>query len=149
MYGQSSELYPLANFQQRAIINSRLMFDLTTLYPCVFKHLMSIFKKRPIDEENSKNISKALKILNEFLSQSKYVASDSLTLADISIFVSITTLEAIDDGIDVNIYKNVWNWLEMLRNTIPGREINQAGIEVTKKWIASSAEFSRRGARKF
>lgn len=140
-YGQSSRLYPSDNVQQRAKINSRLMFDLTTLYPSVFKHLMTIYKKKPAHEENLKTLNKALGMLNEMLSESKYLAGDSLTLADIPVFVSVTTSEAI--GIDVAGYENVSAWLTMLRETVPGREINAAGLEVTQKWMLSASRFAR------
>lgn len=134
-------MYPKDNLQQRAKINSRLMFDLTTLYPSVFKHLMTIYKRKPTDNENLKNLNKALGMLNEMLSDSKYLAGDCLTLADITVFVSVTTSEVV--GIDVAAYENVNAWLTMLRDTMPGREINAAGIEVTQKWISSPSRFAR------
>lgn len=52
-----------------------------------------IFGGAPLDEEKKKKLDEAFEILEQFLEKTKWVAGDSITLADISIAVTVSTAE--------------------------------------------------------
>ena len=49
----------------------------------------------PVSEDKIKKLAEALEFLNTFLADSKYVAGSTSTVADISLFTSITTLQVL------------------------------------------------------
>lgn len=139
-YGKTDHLYP-NDLQKRALINQRLMFDQERLYTPIFKHLMLVYKRKPANPDYLAYIRNAFEFLNIFLTQSEYVAGDHLTLADISTFASVSTVSAI--GFNFSEFQNVVRWYDLLKTTIPGYELNNAGLEIIQERISSRAEFRR------
>lgn len=52
-----------------------------------------IFGGAPLDEEKKQKLDEAFNILEQFLEKSKWVAGDDITLADISVAVTVSTAE--------------------------------------------------------
>ncbi|CAH4030354.1 unnamed protein product [Pieris brassicae] len=122
------DLYP-KDLKHRALVNQRLYFDSATLLP----HIRVIM--HPILFQNVKEIKKPLKdnlyvqlgFLNRFLSDSKWVAGNELTVADISLASSMATVMALDW--DMTDFPNIDRWFKQCEN-IPGFEENLKGAKL-------------------
>lgn len=60
-------------------------------------------------------------------------AGDNLTVADISLVATVSTIELA--GIDISKYSNVAEWFERCKATTPGYDLNEAGLEEFKKFL--------------
>uniref|UniRef100_A0A1B6DCS8 Uncharacterized protein n=1 Tax=Clastoptera arizonana TaxID=38151 RepID=A0A1B6DCS8_9HEMI len=126
-------LYP-EKPQERAIVNQRLYFDLGTLYrrfselyyPVIFGN------EKSFDKEKKIKLDEALTFLNKYLEGTNpWVAGANMTIADLSIIATVSTIEAL--GYDLKPYPDVSKWLIMAKKAIPGYyEINQPGVDAFK-----------------
>lgn len=64
-----------------------------------------IFGGAPQDPAKLEKINEAMKFLDIFLAGGKYVAGDNITVADLTIVATVSTLEVV--GYDLTPYKNV------------------------------------------
>jgi len=125
-YGKTSSLYP-SDVKARAQVNQRLYFDMGTLYDRFAAYLYpQIFAKAPADPEKLKKLEEALGWFNTYLEGQKYAAGDNLTLADISLTATVSTMELAK--IDLSKYPNVVAWLERCKATVPGYDLNESGL---------------------
>nr|QLI62205.1 glutathione S-transferase 9 [Streltzoviella insularis] len=134
-YGAKTNLYP-EDPQARAVIDQRLDFDLGTLYPRFAQYFYpQIFGGSPADEAQLKKLEEALVFLNTFLEGHKYAVGADLTLADLALVATVSTIEAA--GINLHPYPNVEKWFELVKSTAPGYEdANQKGIKQMQEMIA-------------
>ncbi|XP_013101403.2 glutathione S-transferase 2-like [Stomoxys calcitrans] len=133
-YGKDDDpLYPKCP-KKRALVNQRLYFDMGTLYTAFGAYFYSqIYGKKPADAELLKKVENALEFLNIFLAESKYVAGDTMTLADLSILATAVTMEVA--SIDLSKFEHVNRWYKELRDTAPAAEENVAGSLGYKKFM--------------
>lgn len=92
-YGKDDSLYP-KDLVKRALVDSRLHFNsghlfarLRFLYEPVF-----YFKSPEMPEDRVKYIQTAIDILERFLAKKPYVCGDQLTIADICLVASASSL---------------------------------------------------------
>ncbi|XP_043222833.1 glutathione S-transferase 1-1-like [Amphibalanus amphitrite] len=129
-YGKDTSLYP-TDPEERAVVDQRLYFDMGTLYDsfgkCVYPIIFGGAKE--VDEAALTKTKQALTLLEGFIGDRGFVAGSSLTVADIALGVTVSTLEA--SGIlDLSAYPVVSAWLNKLKTTLPGyAEANQPGAE--------------------
>lgn len=105
-----------------------------TLQTRMGEYIYSMVKKQP-DSEKFKKCEAALEFLNTMLGGKIYAAGDALTIADITLFATVSSQEAI--GFDLSKYENVSKWYSKCKETIPGYDINEAGVVLLKKWLES------------
>ncbi|XP_030035463.2 glutathione S-transferase 1 [Manduca sexta] len=134
-YGGDSALYP-QDAQARALVDQRLDFDIGTLYPRFAKYYYpQLFGGAPAVEADLEKLKEGLQFFNTFLEGRKYSAGEELTLADLSLVATISTIDAA--GIGLKEYPNVEKWFELVKATAPGyEEANQKGIDAFKGFIA-------------
>lgn len=105
-----SSWYP-NNPEQRALIDQRMYFDATIVFPSLGGVVVSIFRILSVEyccsillqrsilynigdkEAVKKEVLSSLRLLESFLSKSEFFAGDTLTIADISILANITTFD--------------------------------------------------------
>jgi glutathione S-transferase len=92
-----------------------------------------VFAKAPADPEKFKKIEEAFEFFNIFLESNKYAAGDNLTVADITLFATVSSYEVAK--FDFSKYANVARWYALCKTTIPGREINEAGCKEFAKYF--------------
>ncbi|XP_038211035.1 glutathione S-transferase 1-like [Zerene cesonia] len=122
------ELYP-KDLKRRAIVNQRLYYECSMLYP----RMRAI--NYPILFQGVKEIKQSLKddlnsqmvFLEQYLSKSKWVAGDNLTIADTAILASISTM--VEVGWDMMEYPNILRWLKDCES-IPGYSENLEGAKM-------------------
>lgn len=130
-YGKDDSLYPKCP-QKRAVVNQRLFFDLS-LYAFFADYYYPIArdKQAPVPERLIK-LEGQLEFLNTFLEGQTYVANDKLSIADFTLYASVSTFAAGD--IDLSKFPNIVRWCEHLSKTLPGADENQKGCELLKSY---------------
>ncbi|XP_059060042.1 glutathione S-transferase 1-1-like [Achroia grisella] len=134
-YAPGNTLYP-EDPVTRAVIDQRLDFDLGTLYSR-FGNLYypQIFGGAPEDEALVKKLDEALLFFNTFLEGHNYAAGSNLTLADLSLVATVSTIDAV--GFSLKPYPNILKWFELIKSTAPRyEETNGKGIEEFKTFVA-------------
>ncbi|EDW14665.1 glutathione S-transferase 1-1 [Drosophila mojavensis] len=133
-YGKDDSLYP-KDPQQKALVNQRLYFDMGVLYQAFADYYYPQFRfNKPADPEIFKKVEAAFAFLNTFLEGEQYVAGSRLTIADISILSSVSTIVTV--GFPLANYPNVANWYERVQKETPGWAENVEGLEKLKERIA-------------
>lgn len=92
-----------------------------------------IFAKAPAVPDNFKKMEDAVGFLNTFLDGHKWACGDKMTVADFALVATISTYEA--SGFDFSKYPHVQKWFAQCKTSIPGYDINQAGVEEFKKYF--------------
>ncbi|NP_001036974.1 glutathione S-transferase 1-1-like [Bombyx mandarina] len=135
-YAKGSSLYP-EDPKARALVDQRLYFDIGTLYQRFSDYFYpQVFAGAPADKAKNEKVQEALQLLDKFLEGQKYVAGPNLTVADLSLIASVSSLEASD--IDFKKYANVKRWYETVKSTAPGyQEANEKGLEAFKGLVNS------------
>ncbi|XP_030756778.1 glutathione S-transferase 1-like [Sitophilus oryzae] len=137
-YGKDDSLYPRKDVKQTAIINHKLYFDCSTL----FIRVKSITKPMVLygvipSKEKLDDLKEALELLNTFLekSKTKFVAGNSLTIADFSIMTSVGFADNVVHFAD---YPQVKAYMERMEK-LPcyGIKENIDGMEDLTRWISS------------
>jgi len=144
-YAKNDKYYPKVP-NERALVDCRLSFDMGTLYGrFADAYFPVLFADQPaFSEDKLKKIDEALDFLDTYLEHG-YVAGGKLTIADVSIVVSLSTMEAA--GQDFSRLPKVRDYLVRLKKELPGyQEINQKGLDVFKAFVAQKLDKARRPA---
>ncbi|XP_025204057.1 glutathione S-transferase 1-1-like [Melanaphis sacchari] len=129
------QLYP-KDLQKRATIDHRIDFDLGSLYRRASDYISPVFATGHYGTAAIPKLTAALEILDAYLSRTKWVAGPDITLADIVVVVTISSLEII--GYDLTSYPNVLRWFKTAQETLPNyNEANHKGILGFKEYVFS------------
>ncbi|XP_002023858.2 glutathione S-transferase D7 [Drosophila persimilis] len=132
-YGKDDSLYP-KDPQKRAVVNQRLFFDLATLYDAISSYYYPAFKTGKFGPPEAwKKIENGFELLNTFLEDQEYVAGSNLTIADISILATISTIEVVD--FDLKKYPNVARWYANAKKVTPGWDETSPGLQIMKELL--------------
>nr|WBT60790.1 glutathione S-transferase [Zeugodacus cucurbitae] len=123
-YGKDDSLYPKCP-KKRALVNQRLYFEMN-LYAQFRDYFYPQFAlKLPANPDLKQKADVQLGYLNTFLDGETYVAGEHLTIADISLLSSITTMDVA--GMDLDRHPNVIRWYEHCKKIVPGYDENLEG----------------------
>ncbi|XP_035891708.1 glutathione S-transferase 2-like [Anopheles stephensi] len=127
-----SDWYPL-DIVQRAAINQRLFFDACVLYPRFtdFYH-PQVFGNAAPDVKKRVAFERSVELLNIFLKEHAFVAGSSMTIADISIFATLTTACVL--GFELKPYACVYRWYQAMMKSCPGAKKNLEGAKEFLKY---------------
>ncbi|CAH2040852.1 unnamed protein product, partial [Iphiclides podalirius] len=133
-YGAGSTLYP-EDPKARALVDQRLDFDLGTLYPRFAQYFYpQIFGGALADDALLGKLNEALEFLNTFVEGGEFAAGPGLTLADLSLVATVSTIDAA--GVSLQEYPNIVRWFEKVKLTVPNyEEANGKGIQQFKTMI--------------
>ncbi|XP_045446578.1 glutathione S-transferase theta-2-like [Melitaea cinxia] len=114
-YGKDESLYP-KDLKKRAQVDQKLFFDTllfhrfrSITYSAIFEGL------RKPTEKQLKDLDEAYSFLDAFLSKTKFIAGDNMTIADVSILASVAAIRHIIP-IDGNKYPHVQSWFTHMSN---------------------------------
>lgn len=96
------------------------------------------FRGESISEELLNETYESYELLNIFLTKTKFVAGNEVTLADFSLFATITTINLFVP-IDEAKYPKVAAWIKAIKELPCARE-NEAGL---KQFEAAVAQFKK------
>ncbi|XP_068155801.1 glutathione S-transferase D7 isoform X1 [Drosophila tropicalis] len=109
-YGKSDELYP-TDIRVRALVDQRMQFDLGTLYMRLTDYYFpTMFIGAPLDEGKRAKLSEAVGWFNSIMDGRQFSAAEHFTIADLTLLVTVSQLEAFD--FELQPYKHVRQWLE-------------------------------------
>ncbi|CAH2042127.1 unnamed protein product, partial [Iphiclides podalirius] len=126
-YGKDDTIYP-KDLKKRALVHQRLHFDSSSLYvkiraicyPILYLGVTSISDVLKDDLNNT------LRFLDKFLENSKWVAGNNCTIADTSIYASVSAIMAV--GWDISQFSNIQRWLKEC-SSLPGYEESEEGAK--------------------
>jgi len=134
-YGNNTQpsLYP-PEPELRATVDRILFFDIGTLYKALVDYFHpQLMSGEDADERKANALKQSLDYLDIFLESNRYVAGDSLTIADFSVLASVTQLEGMEYRITA--YTNLHKWVQRLKAELPYYdECNAGGIEMFRAW---------------
>lgn len=127
-YAQENSLYPIEN-KAKALVNQRLHFYNGTLLQIIKSIVVPIFKDECKDITDMKRIKlyDSFRYINGFLSKSDWVDGNHLTLADLAIYASVSTI--VSFGADISGFECLSAWMEKCKN-LPGFEENSEGVQM-------------------
>ncbi|XP_018576730.1 glutathione S-transferase 1 [Anoplophora glabripennis] len=129
-YAKDKSLYP-TDVQKRALIDQRLYFDSGILFVRHLRVALHVLGgQKTIPEEYSSAVQEAFGFLDTFLKDSKYVAGENLSIADLSIINTVSNVRALVP-LDETKYPNIASWKKTLE-TLPYYEINTEGSTLFK-----------------
>ncbi|EDV55071.1 glutathione S-transferase 1 [Drosophila erecta] len=143
-YAKSDDLYP-KDLVKRAIINQRLFFEASVIYPGLANVVAPFWTTgcTEVPQEKLDSIHRGLKLLESFLHSSSYLAGDSLTLADL---LSGPTVSALRAAVDIEPveFPKVSAWLDRLNRLPFYKAINEGPVQsyvafLRSKWTKLGA----------
>ena len=129
-YAKTDALFP-KDAQKRAVINQRLLFDLTLYDAFADYYFEQIIEKKPANPDKLKKLETSLEFLNTFLNGQKYAANNTLSLADFSFATTISAIVTMN--IDLSKYQNILKWYEHAKTVIPNKVIEKTNAAL-KAW---------------
>ncbi|XP_074038878.1 glutathione S-transferase 1 [Leptinotarsa decemlineata] len=133
-YGKDDSLYP-KDPKKRALVDQRLYFDIGTLYSRFADYYYPIvFTNASPDPAKLEKINDAFKFLDIFIGDNDYCTGNNLTLADLALVATVSTIESMD--YDISPYPNVVRWYAKVKATAPGyEEANAKGVVEFKQLV--------------
>lgn len=122
-YAATDSLYPKC-IRMKAEVNQLLYFDLTHLYQ-PFKEFSRMRINGKNQNEHRSQLMEGLNMLDMLLVSRSFTAGDHMTLADLSLYATVSSCEA--SGIVIGSLPNVSKWYGVMNKTSPGRCLNQKG----------------------
>ncbi|KAL1502342.1 hypothetical protein ABEB36_007496 [Hypothenemus hampei] len=126
-YGNDDELYS-RDIMERALIDQRLHFDSSVVNNFTRTILNPmLYEKRNIRlDDHKESIYKTYALMEKFLRSFPWIAGKKLSIADLSLIPSITSLNVLVP-VNKEDYPNLYNWMERVE-TLPCYVENQNGL---------------------
>nr|XP_053657101.1 glutathione S-transferase 1-1-like [Cherax quadricarinatus] len=126
-YGKDDSLYP-NNPKARCLVDARLYFDMGTLYQRWADYAYPVFHGEKPEESKLSKVKEALGWLNLFLTDFTYAAGNKITIADMCLVATVSTIEAA--GVELDEYTRIQRWLKKCKTQMPGyKEANGDGAQ--------------------
>ncbi|KAK4877115.1 hypothetical protein RN001_009621 [Aquatica leii] len=111
-YGKNASLYP-KDIYQRCLVQQGMAFDLGKLYPVALDINLSYFRNEvtTLSPRTIETVNTLYKFLETMLKKQDWVALDHITLADISCYTTITTLNY-HVMVKSTTYPKIANWMK-------------------------------------
>ncbi|CAH0546313.1 unnamed protein product [Brassicogethes aeneus] len=128
-YGKDSSLYP-KDIKERAVVNHRLHFDNGTLFSRLSAMVKPLFynNEKSIPQEKIDGVVEAYKILETFLQSAPWMAGQKMTVADLAIVASVTSLNAVIPIKEKECPKLV-SWIKNME-ALPCYSANKEGLNI-------------------
>ncbi|KAI4470439.1 glutathione s transferase d10 isoform a-related [Holotrichia oblita] len=134
-YGKNDALYP-KDVVRRTLVNQRLFFDEGTMFQILYLTMTySVIRKEKIPELNKKRAEEAYKFLETFLKGQEWVAGNSLTIADLHLITTVTTLNILFP-FNNEKYPNIVKWVERCQ-ALPYYIENARGLQAYSNTVTS------------
>ncbi|CAH1644200.1 unnamed protein product [Spodoptera littoralis] len=136
-YGKDESWYP-KDVKKRAFVNQKLFFDTAIIFPRLrnITYFIVMKGKTTIEPELLEAVAEAYDFMEAFLSRTKYIAADHVTIADIGILAVMTSLEHIL-SVEPNKYPKTSAWLENLKTAPYCKKWNEEGANALGAFVKS------------
>ncbi|KYM78583.1 Glutathione S-transferase 1-1 [Atta colombica] len=116
-YGKKDSLYP-KDPKKRALVDQRLFFDLGTLYKSYSDYYYPIMLTGATPQKATYDkMNEALTFLDKFLEGENYAAGKTLTLADLTLVITVSNFKLMD--YDLSKYSNILRWYSKIQAEAP------------------------------
>nr|XP_012215007.1 PREDICTED: glutathione S-transferase 1-1-like isoform X1 [Linepithema humile] len=134
-YGKDDSLYP-KDPKKRALVDQRLYFDAGTLYSSFGDYYYTlIYNGVTLDQAGYEKMNTALSFFDKFLEGENYAAGKTLTIADLTLVVTIANYKVVEH--DLSKYSNILRWFDKVQKEIPKyNELEGAAIQAMKEFAA-------------
>uniref|UniRef100_A0A0K8TY79 Glutathione S-transferase 1 n=1 Tax=Bactrocera latifrons TaxID=174628 RepID=A0A0K8TY79_BACLA len=129
-YGKDDSLYP-KDLVKRSVVDHRLYFEASMAFERALRGTTKpiIFDNETnVPQQKIDNITEVYGIVNKFLQDHPYVAGDNLTIADLSLIASISSMHAYIDS-DATKYPNLVAWIKRLEKLPYYEKANGNGVK--------------------
>jgi glutathione S-transferase len=135
-YAKSDNLYP-KDLKTRALVDQRLHFDSGVAFARGLAIVAAIFNtgKTSLDDSDKESLGQVYSFLEAFLEGKQYMTGDSVTLADYSLFPTITSWNVVF-AVDAQKYPRLTKWLKTIESR-PEAEVNKKGQAIFETMIKS------------
>jgi len=133
-YGKNDSLYP-KDPKKRAMVDQRLYFDLGTMYQSFADYYYPmVFAGVTPEQAKYDKMNNALSFLDKFLEGENYVAGKTLTVADLTLVVTVSNFKLVDH--DLSKYSNIQKWFTKIQAEAPKyNEIESVGMKAFKDFV--------------
>lgn len=128
-YGKTDRLYP-KDLAKRALVDSRLHFDSGHMFArlrFLYEPIL-YYKSKDMSDEKIKYIQDVWDIIERFLEKTPYLCGDDLTIADLCLVASVTSVNSIAP-MDPEKHGKIFKWIERLAQLPYYEEKNAKGAE--------------------
>uniref|UniRef100_A0A1A9W7A8 GST C-terminal domain-containing protein n=1 Tax=Glossina brevipalpis TaxID=37001 RepID=A0A1A9W7A8_9MUSC len=140
-FGKDDSLYP-KDVRVRALVDQRLMFDLSTLYQRMADYYFpTLFMGASFDETKKAKLSEALGWFEAILKGRNYAAAEQFTIADLTLLVTLSQIDAF--GFDLLPYPRIKQWYRRCKNYLEPydyEDINGSQALVLAEMLRSKIE---------
>ncbi|KAL7029800.1 hypothetical protein ACKWTF_006369 [Chironomus riparius] len=128
-FAKNDYLYPKNNFLLRSVINERLFFNASFLFPRGYNIFYPVIMqgKSDVPQERIDQVHRGYRILETYLTKSKWVASnEQMTVADLAIFA---WMESMVQCFTTEQYPNINAWMTEMRKLSYYEDTNKKGAD--------------------
>nr|UYI58574.1 glutathione S-transferase 3 [Grapholita molesta] len=135
VYGKDDSFYP-KDPKKRVLVDQKLFFESSILFPRMrnISYPLIVEGNKEIPQKFIDLIEEAYAFLEAFLSQTKYLAADNVTIADISAYPTVTSLLLLVD-LNAQKYPKTQAWLKALEKLPYIQKNNVKGLADLKHLI--------------
>lgn len=108
---------------------TKRFYDILILF---FQKGLIFFGKKEITDEEKKSLQEAYNVVEKFLERSKWIAGNSLTIADFSFVTSITSW-SIFEPFDESKHPKMCSWLKEMEKLPYYGEANVPGLNIYRE----------------
>ena len=135
---EHDHLYP-KDVTKRALVDLHLHFDLSTLYQRLLDYFFpTIIVGAPLDESKKARLVEALGFFETILKNKKFSTGDDFTIADLSLCVTVSQIEAF--GFSLTPFTKIRKWLAECKNELGsyGYEVSSLNFELPCTYLSLS-----------
>nr|AKS40344.2 glutathione S-transferase epsilon 3 [Chilo suppressalis] len=135
---KKAQLYP-CDLEKRATVDQRMYMEATLVFPKIREIIATLFreKKKVPTEAQVEATNEVYGILDKYLEQTKFIAADHLTVADISLVSSISSLEGI---LPVDKFPKLSEWLETMKQNDWYQTANASGAKTFSDFVKQKSD---------
>ena len=132
-YAPNHALYP-SDPKKRALVDMALNFDGTTLYPAMGMVVYPVIRLgAKVDPKLTKILDDNLVLLNEDLGRTPYIAGNELTIADLSLLATWTSIEATGFW-KLDHLTNVHAWVKRIKDSGKIKNYEELVVSTAKQY---------------
>ncbi|XP_031763098.1 glutathione S-transferase 1-like [Galleria mellonella] len=140
---EHKQLYP-PDARIRATIHNRMFFDCGILFPRLRAIMAPTYGGRltELSKYMIINIVDAYEMLEMYLNENKYIAAEHMTIADISVLTTVSSLNGLHP-IDEKRFPKLKQWLTTMNEKDFAKKINVPGYKLHVDGLIMLMEFNR------
>uniref|UniRef100_A0A2H1WKF1 SFRICE032845.2 n=1 Tax=Spodoptera frugiperda TaxID=7108 RepID=A0A2H1WKF1_SPOFR len=138
-YGKDDSWYP-KDLKKRTLVNQKLFFNAAVMFQKLrnITYNIIIKGKKTIEQEQLDGVTEGYEYMEAFLSRTKYIAGDHVTIADIAILSTVSTQDQILPIDGQKRYPKLKAWLEELKATPYCKKYNEEGAKALGAFVKKS-----------